>query len=349
MKYKKHVESIQRLRNDKRDRHERFRLDANERLLPLPPSLWEEFKANLRQEDVLCYPETEKFYEKLAGHLGAQVENLVLTTGVDGAIKNCFELFVNPGDGVVYPDPTFGMVDVYVKLFQATPKKVSFRKREISVEAVMAEVDETVSLVFLPNPNSPSGHYFDNRDLERLIQFCGEKGTGILIDEAYFGFSPDTAIPYIFKYDHVAVARSFSKVFGLAGLRIGYLAASSKLADLLYKFRPMYEVNQLALQMASLILDREKEVFQYGQSTKEGRGFFVKAMLQRGFNAFSTEANFVYVDLKEKKEKIVADLKEKGVLIRGSYNLESFGEWVRFTVGPVVVMERLISMMDALL
>lgn len=348
LKYKKHLEKIERLRNDKRDRHDRFRLDANERLSPLPSSLWDQFKKDLKQEDVLCYPETEKFYEKLAAHLGVGVPNLVLTSGVDGAIKNCFELFVKPGDGVVYPDPTFGMVDVYVKLFQATPHKVSFH-RSLGIREIIHAINDQVTFVFLPNPNSPTGHYFQNADLELLIKTCFDKGIGILIDEAYFGFSSGTAMDTVFKYENVAIARSFSKVYGLAGLRIGYLVASAQLAALLYKFRSMYEVNQLAIRLASLVLENEEEVYRYGQSTKEGREFFVDAMRKRGFDAVSTDANFVYVDFKEKRETVLTHLKERGVLIRGSYNLEAFGESVRFTVGPVEVMKRLVAMMDALL
>lgn len=345
-KYKKHVEDICRLRNEKRDRHDRFRLDANERLSPLPIALWEKFKKGLRQEDVLCYPETEKFYEKLANHLAMGVENLVLTTGVDGAIKNCFELFVNPGDGVIYPDPTFGMVDVYVKLFQAQPRKISFAEKSVSIDKIIQKIDDHVALVFLPNPNSPTGHYFQNADLESLMQACYKRQVALLIDEAYWGFSPGTAIDFIFKYENVAIARSFSKVFGLAGLRIGYLAASAKLASLLYKFRPMYEVNQLALKMASLVLDHFEEVFEYGKRTQEGRKFFVDSMRQRDLSAFSTKANFVYVDFKEQKDALLAYLRERGILVRGNYNLETFGNNVRFTVGPVEEMKRLISMID---
>lgn len=349
LKYKTHIEGVQRLRNDKRDRQDRLRLDANERLTALPVEVWDQFKKDLRQEDVLCYPETEKFYEKLAMHLSVSVENLVLTTGVDGAIKNCFELFVKPGDQVVYPDPTFGMLDVYVKLFQAVPKKISFAKKVISIDEIIKQVNENVSLVFLPNPNSPTGHYFPNSDLEKLIRVCNSAGIGLLLDEAYFGFSEGTALDLVLKYDNVALARSFSKVFGLAGLRLGYLVASGKLAGLLYKFRAMYEVNQLALKLASLVLDHSEKVFQYGKQTKEGRKFLVEAMLQRGFNALSTDANFVYVDFKLKKQPLLTHLKERGVLIRGTYNLDVFGEWVRFTVGPVEVMKKFISIIDDVL
>lgn len=336
------------MRNDKRDRHDRFRLDANERLEGLPASLWKKFKRDLRQEDVLCYPETEKFYEKLAGHLGVGVENLVLTTGVDGAIKNCFELFVKPGDTVVYPDPTFGMVDVYARLFQAQAKKIPFGGA-VAIEDLIKVVDQGVTFVFLPNPNSPTGHYFQNSDLEKLMAACREKKTGLLIDEAYWGFSPGTAVDIALRFENVAVARSFSKVFGLAGLRIGYLIAPAPLAALLYKFRPMYEVNQPALKLASLVLDQFDEVFAYGRRTREGRKYFVDSMRQRGFNARETEANFVYVDFKEKRDALLTHLKEKGVLIRGSYNLEAFGDWVRLTVGPAAIMKKLIGLIDEVL
>lgn len=346
LKYKTHVEGIARLRNDKRDRHGKFRLDANERLSPLPEPLWEKFKAELRQEDVLCYPETEKFYEKLASKLGIRPENLVLTTGVDGAIKNCFELFVRPGDRVIYPDPTFGMLDVYSALFQAEPVKIPFRESVLPVQKVLERLDEKVSLVFLPNPNSPTGHFFPPAEMERLMESCASRGIALLVDEAYWGFSPGSVIEQGLRYDNVAVARSFSKVLGLAGLRVGFVAASEKLAGLLYKFRPMYEVNQMALKLASLILDDFDAVFAYGQETREGRQFFVDSMRERGFNAAAAEANFAYVDFEEKREPLLAYLRDRGVLVRGSTNLESFGNWVRLTVGPVAVMRQLIALLD---
>ena len=244
MKYKKFklLNLLQRKRNPINSRVNKIRLEKNERVSNYNNKFLNKIRKSLLSENISAYPEVEEIYSLLAKHLSVSPDMLVITAGSDLAIKNCFELLISPGDEVITLNPTYGMVDIYSKLFQAKQKKINFDKNlNLDQKKLFKSINEKTNLVILANPNSPTGTIIDEKILLKVIKLCKKFNSFLLIDECYFGYYSKTVIKHVRSYDNLIISRSLSKI-GLAGCRIGYLIASKKTAKMLYKFRPFYEI-----------------------------------------------------------------------------------------------------------
>lgn len=155
---KKHLLDFYRSEPELFDRTKYLRLDKNEDLCGLPKKFVKTVLSRITPDDLSAYPQTYLLYEKLSAYLSVPEESLLITTGSDAAIKNTFEVFISPGDGVIIPDPTYAMYEVYADLFCASLKKVPYTSDlDLSVDDLIAAIDDTTKLITLANPNSPTG------------------------------------------------------------------------------------------------------------------------------------------------------------------------------------------------
>ena len=344
VKYKKWVDTVNRIRGSIETRLDKVRLDKNERLESFSDSFWSGLIVKIRQEHILAYPEVEPLYLKLAKFLNVKTENLMITAGSDSAIKSAFELFVNPGDEVIFIEPTFAMVDVYCGLYNAKKIKISYDSNlNLDIAKLIKSISEKVSLIIIANPNSPTGTYINNDALEGLLGKAKQFSVPVLIDEAYYGFCPYTAFDLLQSYDNLIIARTFSKAAGLAGLRIGYIVASPCLARLLYKFRPMYEVNSIAALFASEMLDNWGIVDGYIRATNEGKKYLINEFKAFSLKTIGTYTNFIHVNFGADREKIIKGFKRDGILVRGGLDVKGFEGYTRISVGNIDVMEKVVK------
>lgn len=343
MRYKKWIDAVDRIRGGTDTRFDKVRLDKNERLAYFNDEFWNYLISKIRQEHVLAYPEVEPFYIKLTNFLGVTAEHLIVTAGSDLAIKAAFEVFVSPGGAVIYLDPTFAMVDVYCELFNAEKVKIGYDSGLApDTDKLMDAINEKTSLIIIANPNSPTGTYIDNDMLEIIIKKANDFSVPVLIDEAYYGFCSFTAFNLLKSYDNLIITRTFSKTAGLAGLRIGYIVAQPQLARLLYKFRPMYEVNAVAVLFASEILDNREIVNEYVNATNIGKSYLINALKALSFKVIDTYTNFIHVDFGLDRDKILNGLKRDNILLRGSLGVKGFESYARISVGNIEEMKKVI-------
>lgn len=344
MKYKKWVDTVDRIRGGIETRLDKVRLDKNERLACFSNDFWQNVMAKIRQEHIFAYPETEPLYLKLANFLGVTTENLLVTAGSDFAIKAAFELFVNPEDEVIILEPTFAMVDVYCGLYNVKKIKIGYDSNlNLNIDKLIGSINEKVSLVIIANPNSPTGTYIDNDVLKALLEKAKRFSIPVLIDEAYYGFCPFTAIDLLSIYNNLIITRTFSKTAGLAGLRIGYVVADSSLAKLLYRFRPMYEINSIAVLFALEILDNWKLVDEYIRATDAGKKYLLKEFKALSFKTIDTYANFIHVDFGINKDNILSGFRRDGILIRGGLGVKGFEGFTRISVGNIEEMKKVVE------
>ena len=344
MKYKKWVGTVDRIRGGMETRLDKVRLDKNERLTHFKDDFWKNVMAKIRQEHIFAYPETEPLYLKLANFLGVTTENLLVTAGSDFAIKAAFELFVNPEDEVIILEPTFAMVDVYCGLYNVKRIKIGYDSNlNLNIDKLISSINEKVSLVIIANPNSPTGTYIDNNILKALLEKAKRFSVPVLIDEAYYGFCTYTAMDLLKFYDNLIITRTFSKTAGLAGLRIGYVVADSSLAKILYRFRPMYEVNSIAVLFALEILDNWELVDEYIRATDAGKKYLLKEFKALSFKTIDTYANFIHVDFGINKDNILSGFRRDGILIRGGLGVKGFEGYTRISVGNIEVMKKVIE------
>ena len=344
IKHKEWIDKVYRVRGEVETRLDKIRLDKNERVSHLGEVFWEDMLLKIKQEHVLAYPEVEPFYSKLADFLGVSTENLVVTAGADFAIKIAFELFVNPGDEVITLSPTFAMIDVYSELYNAKKIKIGYDSNlNLDIEKLNDAISENVSLVVIANPNSPTGTYANNHVIGKILEKAQRYSIPVLIDEAYWGFCPHSAFDLLDSYENLIIVRTFSKTAGLAGLRIGYVVSSKSIAQLMYKLKPMYEVNSIAILFASKLLDSWSIVDEYIKQADEGKRYLVKEFEGMSFKTIDTYTNFVHVNFGLERDLVLSVFKRRGILFREGIGVNGFDNYVRVTIGDTTEMIKVVD------
>lgn len=288
-------------------------LDRNECVDPELNALVAGIVAGLPERTAALYPTPGPLYRRLAAELGVAADRLLLTLGSDGAIATVFQAYVEPGDAVVLTRPTYGMYDVYAAIAGARVHHVDYRLEEgvavLGADEIAAAVRRVrPKLVGLANPASPTGGAFAPAEMRMLIEAAGEAGALILVDEAYFPFHAGTVLPWIEEHGHLAVARTFSKAYGMAGLRLGYLAAAPAVSGFLHKVRPPFEGDGVAIQVALRLLDEGAAVAASIARMKRGRAYFAREMKALDVHVAEAACNFVHVDFGDAREKVAAAL-----------------------------------------
>lgn len=258
---------------------------------------------------LLDYPNCYALYKKLALQLNVEINELFLAAGSDGVIRTVYETFVAPGDTVIYTEPTFAMYPIYAQMFGARPYLLNYEPSAAGPVLKTATVINAIKtalpkLIGLPNPNSPTGTVFAPQELQQIIEEAANAGAVILIDEAYYPFYNHTSADLIHDYPNLIIARTFSKAWGCAGLRIGYGIANHDLIRECQKMRPMYEAGALSITLAERLLDFENEMLTSVHKLNDGKGYFLSEMEQLGLRTFRAEGNFLHVDFDEYSQAI---------------------------------------------
>ena len=251
-------------------------------------------------DNLSSYPDAAALYAKLATFENVRTENLVLSTGSDGVIRAMFEAFIEPGDSVLFPQPTFAMYSVYAQMYGASPIAVPYRPSNkgpaLSADDIVEAIQSSApKAVCLPNPDSPTGTVFDLSDMRTIIDAAEAAGALMLVDEAYYPFHDETVLPWINDYPNLIVTRSTGKAWALAGFRIGYAAASPKVAAILHKVRAMYETNTVAVAVFEKMLDHVDDMRASVSRLLAGKAQFLDAMDELGFRTLDGQGNFLHV------------------------------------------------------
>jgi len=331
-------------------RHGKLRLDKNEHITGLPEQLVHDALSNVNPETISSYPEVRPLYQKLAKSLKISEDNLMLSAGSDPAIKSLYELFVKEGDHVILQKPTYAMFHVYAEMFGAMSINIEYdSKLNFDTDLLLNKISDEVQMIAIANPNSPTGTVIEENLLEDIIKKAAKSGVVVLIDEAYYPFYEETMISYINHYENLVISRTFSKAYGLAGLRLGYLVGGKNIIQLLMKVRPMYEITGIAAHFGCYILDHETLIQNYVKETKEGNHYLVGEFKKMGYESYPTEANFVHIKIPDVKIRkfIINQLSDNNILVSGQQN-HPFQDCIRISTGPVSEMKKVIKFIGKL-
>jgi histidinol-phosphate aminotransferase len=299
-------------------------LDKNENQDPALNLFMQRLLEKVAPSALSSYPESGALYRKLGEYLGISPECLILTPGSDGAIRATFEAFVGEGDRVVHTNPTFAMYPVYSLMYGADVTTVDYMPSDSGPRLSASTVIDRVKavhpkLLCLPNPDSPTGTVFPPPELEQIIEVAGHEGTVVLVDEAYHPFYRNTALPWISKYPHLIVARTFAKAWGLAGLRIGYAAAAPDTVKFLHKVRSMYEVSTFSVAFMEHALEHADQMEASVGRLEDGKNQFLASMRRMGHRVTGqNHGNFLHVAFGDRGPAIFAALEGKVLFRRGS-------------------------------
>ena len=342
----KHIKKISRYRGIFDTRLNKIRLDANERVSGFERKFLNLIKKKITSTHLIAYPEIEKLYDLFAKRFKLHRENFLITSGSDAGIRHCFELIVKPNKKIISINPTFGMVDVYSKLFMAKQIKVGFdNELKLDFKKLLNSINKTVSMVILANPNSPTGTIINKKNILKILNKAKKNNCFVVVDEAYYGFYNKSVIKLIKRFSNLIVLRTFSKAYGLAGCRAGLVITNRNLSEQLYKFRPMYEINSIAVLMIKEIFKNDKIINKYTRETNLGKKFLIKNLKKMNLKHYPTYTNFILVDFKNShnQKKVFQFLNKKKILVRNPPNIKACKNYIRITLGPTKIMKKLVN------
>ncbi len=344
-----HLRQIDRVRiPENRDLVSGLRMDRNERVADWPEDLLPRIFASKPGAFLAMYPDSAPVYQKLSQHLGVAEAQIMLTAGIDGAIKTLFELVSAPGDRVAVLAPTYAMYQVYANLFEVTLDPVPYRE-DLTLDfcALYQSLEQGPSMVFVPNPNQPIEGTLTIDQLRELAEQTRARQCLLVIDEAYHGFGSETAMQLVDEFPNVVVMRTFSKAFGVPSIRTGVMVSSEDNMDVLAKTRYAHEGNALSYAVVEYLLDNPQVVADYVASVNEGREYVKRELECRGYHAHGDMANYLFVDCFDAlhAKQIVDGLRERAVYIKGPWSAP-WRHRVSITVGPVAHMQRFLAAFD---
>jgi histidinol-phosphate aminotransferase len=316
-------------------------LDLNENMAGCSPHVLARLRA-LTVQDVSLYPQREEGEKIVAKFLGIAPEQVLLTNGMDDALALLFSAYLGRGDELMFADPTFVM---YPMLGQACGANVmrlaSGEDLELPVAEFLRDISPRTRLIAIANPNNPTGLLARHEDLLGIVESAPD--AAVLIDEAYFEFCGETLMGDLERYPNLFVARTFSKVYGLAGLRLGVLAGAAEQIGFIRRFCPPFNVNGAALACVEAALNDQDFATNYVDQMKDGCRRMERLCHELGLHFWPSSTNFVLVRVGEKVAAFVDIMRERGIIVRNSSGNPGCAGCVRITAGTREQMERVLQ------
>jgi len=313
---------------------------------PLPEEMLKELSEELK--DINRYPsggEYAKLRQVLAEYVGVKMENILPTNGSDEVIEIVSRAYKGE---VLIPIPTFSQYEasadrgrlskVLVNCLHDGEYAVNYSDRQL----------KSASLVWICNPNNPTGTKIPRKNIIDILQRA--KGM-VVVDECNYEYLGETVVNLIDKYENLIISRSFSKNFGLAGLRLGFAVSNPQNIKRLAIFCQYFRVNRMAEKAAEKVLKYLDYYQEAWEKIKKVRDKFVRQMNELGFSAYDTQANFVLVEFKNKEEteRVWKYLKEKNIYTLPGWENEFSGlddQLIRFTIGEEWEMDRIVEVLS---
>jgi histidinol-phosphate aminotransferase len=340
---------IERLPEGGREREGYIGLDRNERLAPLPENVLDEIRGAIASPLLTGYPALDELYEDLENVLGVPRKRLLMTPGSDAAFRALHQVYVRPGDRTVMLDPSYAMYPIYTRTFGGEPVQVAFSEDlTLDGELLLDAIRPGVRMVLLADPNQPTGTTLSRELLQAILGRAGEVGVLVVVDEAYFPFSRTTVLPWLGEYPHLVVTRTFSKAWGLAGVRAGCVAAHPDVVHNLYKVRSAYDVNAVAAMCVRTLLRHPEVAQEFVAEVDAGRDVLARRVRSLGLEPLSGETNFQVLRVAARVDPatLVGRLREHGYLIRGPFTAPCLRGCVRVTLGPPELMARFCDALE---
>jgi histidinol-phosphate aminotransferase len=330
---------------DQNSRKEYLRLDLNENPGGLPEAFIKKVLAEVTPRFVAEYPETLEFTETLAGYLGTDISHLCLVNGSAEGIRYIIEAFTSPGGKIVGVTPTYAMFEVYSKMYGRNFVPVTYTEDlQMPVERILEKMTADVQLLILVNPNNPMGNTYSEEEFAMIFRRAQEQEITILVDEAYHYFYPETFIRYALTQEHVFVTRTFSKLFSMAGARLGYVAGWPEGVAMVQKLCTPHNVNAFAELFAQRIIEEPGLIESLIEAHKEGRKYLQDTLTEHGYDYQGETGNFIFIKQKTDAQTLVRRMKEeKGILIKSYAGIGKFGNCLRVSTGAKEYMEQFLN------
>lgn len=330
---------------------ELYRLNNNENPLG-PPMAAQEILKQFPPDRASIYPSGDSYYlrEKIAEKFKLHPDQILVGNGANEVITFVIKAFCEAGDNIITADKTFAVYE-WVAIFSGYEARlVPLKDFCFDDEGMLDQIDSRTKILFVCNPNNPTGTYWSREKLCRFLDRVDGRQI-VVVDEAYCEFVekedfPD-GISLIDRYPNLVVFRTFSKMYGLAGLRIGYLAGSLEVVNVIRRACVVYSVNSLAQEAAFLALDDQKHIERTNTLVREEKAYLQRELTRLGLPPVINEGNFVMVKLPVSDTLVYRKLMPRGVMVRTMTGFR-YPNYIRITIAPHKAMEAFVQGLEAI-
>jgi histidinol-phosphate aminotransferase len=308
-----------------------LRLDFNENTFAPSPRVIDRLR-QITAEGLTKYPERDPVERKVAAHFGLAPAQVLLTNGIDEAIHLICCTFLEEGDEALICTPSFFMYDVSIAMMTRGLVRIQADETlEFPFERFLAAINERTKLIIVASPNNPTGATVTRAQMLAIANAAPH--AVLMADEAYFHFHGETVLDDLASTPNLIVARTFSKAYGLANLRLGMLAGSAELLGYLRKVSSPYNVNGVALDCLSVAIEDDAYIAWYAEQIRIGRERMMAGLSELGVGYFPSAANFVLMKIGHLHKELVSTMRKRGVLLRDRSADPGCDGYVRITIG----------------
>jgi histidinol-phosphate aminotransferase len=290
--------------------------------------------------DLDQYPSTysDGLRDELAKLYGLTRDNFVVGNGSDEMLDILFKTFMEPGETVITTYPAYSLHGFFVKINGGKVVQIDLDDDfQLNVEGINSAKGK---MVIICTPNNPTSNVFHQEDVRAIIESCDRP---VIVDEAYGEFAGESFMPLVDRYENLIVTRTFSKAYGLAGMRIGYMASNLDMANVMQTVKIPYSLNRMSEHVAVSALKDQSYVRQSVETVKRERKHLADGLARLGFHVFPSEANFILFRSPKDSAQLVSRLAEKQVLIRDFGKQRRLENCVRTTIGTREMNDELLS------
>jgi histidinol-phosphate aminotransferase len=310
---------------------EGLRLDFNENTAGCSPRVLERLR-KLTGDDLARYPERRPGEKVVAAAMGVSPDELLLTNGTDEGIHLICETYLGPGDEALVVVPTFAMYEIYAAATGARVISIPAGDNfEFPIDKVLGAINPRTRFIAVANPNNPTGTFAPISDLAKIARAAPD--AALLVDEAYFEFCQETIAPRWREIPNLFVSRTFSKAYGMAGLRIGVLMGNTGQMHIVRRASSPYNLNSVGLACLPDALDDQEYIKGYVDQAIEGRRQLEHELESWGIRFWPSRANFVLMHLGVNCKPFIGNMRERGILVRDRSSDYGCQDCVRITVG----------------
>ena len=314
-------------------------LDLNENTAGCSPRVAARLQS-LTPREIAKYPDREAGERRVAAFLGVQPEQVLLTNGIDDALMVLAATYLGEGDEMIFAEPTFVMYPMVGQAVGARLTRLPMGEDfAYPTEKLVKCVSPRTRLITIANPNNPTGLPVPRADLLRIVEVAPD--AAVLVDEAYFEFYGETLLPEVKRHGNLLIARTFSKAYGMAGLRMGVLIGPAEQMEFLRRLCPPFNVNVVALACLEEALADQEFVAAHVAAIKQQRERLQKLCAELGLRCYPSQTNFVLVRIGAACQQFVDAVRQRGVLIRDMSASPGCEGCARITIGTKEEMDRL--------
>jgi histidinol-phosphate aminotransferase len=346
---KKFVNYIPRTPHWLVDRQGYYTMERNERVDEFSQSIMKKIFSQINSFDLRTYPDTDKIYKEVAKWQKVRDNQIILTEGADGGLLRVFKVFISGGDKVITCNPSFAMYPIYCDMFGAKHHPINLKVKNYDFFSEIKKHIKKVKpkLVAIANPNQPIEIMLNLKQIGEICKLAKKYNSLVIIDEAYYHFNNVTAKNLINKFENLIVVRTFSKAFGLAGMRIGYTMSNKKIIGYMLSIKPIYEINAVNIKLVRFFLKNLNIMKNYVAEVAKSRILFKNSLKKHNIEVVGKYSNTVLFKLKDNNQvkKIIKYLYKKKFIIR-PMTIDGDNSYIRATIGGVKIMKNFLKQFD---